>query len=137
MNVAHTFTDTNTNFVASYGNAEANIINNGNEAVAMAKGSKGSQAGAWCDGREARIHMKGSGKAGVDGGMAWAMVGEVNVAISYCGAAQARAQGLPAPKGSYQMLTNSGQSGCGCSGCDSSSCSCPCHAIIEKLRLQF
>ena len=92
----------------------------------MAKGRSG-QAGAFTNGDEAYIIMRGDGKAGVDGGMAWAMAGNENMAVAYCDSAQNRNRALPGSRSATQARI------CNCSNsrasCASGDCKCPCHFL--------
>jgi hypothetical protein len=113
--------------VASYGNAEAKIINSGTGSFAVAKGKKG-HAGAYTDGRNIRLEASGNGRAGVDGGLAWAQAGNGNVAVSFSNAAQEKYRALPAAE------RQSGKT-CKCEDvrCRKNNCRCPCHLVRQNL----
>jgi hypothetical protein len=118
--------DSNGNVVACFGNANAEIVGGGNAAAAMAQGSQG-QAAAWSDGYQAHIYQNGMGRAGVDGGMAWAQVGKDNMAVAFCGAADARNKAIQGGEGLNQLRI----ANCDCASwkkdCASGSCKCSCH----------
>jgi len=114
------------NLAGSYGNADARVINNGTGAFAVAKGKSG-HAGAYTDGRDIRLEASGNGRAGVDGGLAWAQAGDGNVAVAFSNAAQERHRALPAAE------RQSGKT-CKCEDakCRRNSCRCPCHLVRQK-----
>jgi hypothetical protein len=93
----------------------------------VAKGKNG-HAGAYTDGRDIRLEASGNGRAGVDGGLAWAQAGNGNVAVSFCSAAQERYKALP------DSERQSGKT-CKCEDtkCRRNKCHCPCHLARQKL----